>query len=88
MLYEEGIHKSKTIILDAAHTKAMYSQKSVKRRIIRAAKLLRKEVYSIDESIKEVFQKKVANGILADVIEYCKKSSHTISILFFIFFMI
>lgn len=76
---EQGVLKSKTIILDATHTKAKYNQKSAREELLERAKLLRKEVYAIDESVKDKFPKKVTSGILEDVIEYCEKLSDVIS---------
>ncbi|BEP30326.1 IS1182 family transposase [Helicovermis profundi] len=76
---KEGVLKSKTIILDATHTKARYNQKSAREELLERAKLLRKEVYAIDESVKDKFPKKVTSGILEDVIEYCEKLSNAVS---------
>ena len=54
---EEGILKSKTVILDATHTKAKYNQKSAREELLERAKLLRKEVYGINETYKDKFPK-------------------------------
>jgi len=70
---EKKIIKSKSIIVDSTHTKARYNQKTPREVLIEQSKLLRKSVYSIDESIKTSFPSKVNNGLLEDEIEYCQK---------------
>lgn len=70
---ENNIIKSKSIIVDSTHTKSRYNQKTPREILIKYSKELRKAVYSIDESLKKSFPKKVDNGILEDEIEYCKK---------------
>ena len=70
---EKGIIKSKSIIVDATHTKARYNQKTPKEILMERSKRLRKSVYEIDEKIKEKFPAKTTTDVLADEIEYCKK---------------
>ncbi len=70
---EKGIIKSKSIIVDATHTKARYNQKSPKEILMDRSKKLRKSVYAIDENIKEKFPTKTTTNILEDEIEYCQK---------------
>jgi predicted DNA-binding transcriptional regulator len=70
---EKGIIKSKSIILDATHTKARYNQKTPKEILMEISKKLRKSVYEIDEKMKEKFPAKTTTDILVDEIEYCKK---------------
>lgn len=50
---EKGIIKSKTIIVDAIHTKAGYNQKSQREILQEQSKKLRKAVYEVDETAKE-----------------------------------
>ena len=69
---ENKIIKSKSIIVDATHSKSRYNQKTPREILMEYSKELRKAVYTIDESLKESFPKKVDNGILEDEIEYCK----------------
>jgi len=76
---EEGVLKSKTIIIDATHTKARYNQRSAKDVLLQRAKLLRKEIYGIDESYKDKFPKKATSGLLEDVIEYCQNLSDVVT---------
>lgn len=68
---EKGVIKSKTIIVDATHTKARYNSKSAYEVLQEQAKLLRKAVYSVDESKKKEFPSKVQNGLLEDTMAYC-----------------
>ncbi|MEX2461569.1 MAG: IS1182 family transposase [Paenibacillaceae bacterium] len=70
---EKGIIKSKSIIVDATHTKARYNQKSPKEILMDRSKKLRKAVYKIDESMKNKFPKKTTTDVLEDEIEYCTK---------------
>ena len=70
---EKGIIKSKSIIVDATHTKARYNQKSPKEILMDRSKKLRKAVYKIDESMKTKFPSKTTTDVLEDEIGYCKK---------------
>ena len=76
---KEGVLKSRTLILDATHTKAKYNQKSAREELLERAKLLRKDIYVIDETLKVKMPKKVTSGILEDVIEYCNKLSKIVT---------
>src|SRR3954469_11625702 len=50
--------QSKSIIVDATHTKARYNQKSPKEFLMEKSKVLRKAVYQMDEKMKERFPPK------------------------------
>lgn len=76
---EKGVLKSKTIIVDATHSKARYNQKTPREELLQRAKLLRKEVYGFDESYKDKFPKKVSGGLLEETIEYCQDLLNIIS---------
>jgi hypothetical protein len=52
---EKNMIKSKSIIIDATHTKARYNQKSPKEILMDRSKKLRKSVYEIDENTKKIF---------------------------------
>lgn len=67
---EKGIIKSKSIIVDATHTKARYNQKSPKEILMDRSKKLRKSVYEIDGNMKGKFPSKTTTDVLADEIEY------------------
>jgi hypothetical protein len=68
---EKGIIKSKTIILDATHTKARYNQMSPKEFLQEKSKNVRKAVYQIDESMKEKFPSKTTSNEITDELNYC-----------------
>ena len=70
---EKGIIKSKSIIVDATHTKARYNQKSAKEILMDRSKKLRKSVFEFDETMKEKFPSKTTTDVLEDEIEYCQK---------------
>ena len=70
---EQGVIKSKSIIVDSTHTKARYNQKSPRENLVEHSKRLRKAVYAIDEKMREHFPPKVNNGLLEDELEYCQK---------------
>jgi predicted DNA-binding transcriptional regulator len=70
---EKGIIKSKSIIVDATHTKARYNQKSPREILQERSKNLRKSIYEIDETMKEKFPCKNSEDSLQKEIEYCNK---------------
>jgi len=70
---EKGIIKSKSIIVDATHTKARYNQKTPKEILMDRSRKLRKSVYEINENMKEKFPSKTTTDVLEDEIEYCQK---------------
>lgn len=70
---EKEIIKSKSIIVDATHTKSRYNQKSPKEILIDQSKKLRKAIYDIDESMKEKFPSKSTTNDLMGEIDYCQK---------------
>lgn len=84
---EKDLIKSKTIIVDATHTKARYNQKSPKEFLMEKSKNVRKAVYRIDESMKEKFPAKTTTNEVKDELVYCEevisvieKESHLVSI--------
>ncbi len=70
---DKNLIQSKSIIVDATHTKARFNQKSPKEFLMEKSKLLRKAVYRIDEGMKEKFPAKTTTNDLADEIKYCQK---------------
>lgn len=82
---EKGIIKSKSIIVDATHTQARYTQKKPCEILREKSKLLRKAVYQIDETMKDIFPQKNKEDDLVKEIDYCKalitkiKENETIS---------
>lgn len=68
----KGVLISKTLIVDATHTKSRYNQKSAQEVLLERAKSLRKEIYTINSEMKEKFPQKVTSDKLEEIIEYCK----------------
>lgn len=75
---EKDLIKSKTIIVDATHTKARYNQKSPKEFLMEKSKNVRKAVYQIDESMKEKFPAKTTSNEVQDELAYCEEVISTI----------
>ena len=69
---EKDVIKSRTIIVDATHTKARYNQKSAREVLNERAKNLRKSLYNVNPDIKGSLPSKVTNGLLEDTLEYCQ----------------
>ncbi len=70
---EKEVIKSKSIIVDATHTKARYNQKSAKEFLQEKSKVVRKIVYQTDESLKEKFPPKNTSNEITDELEYCRE---------------
>lgn len=69
---------SKTIIVDATHTKSRYNQKAPIEFLMEKSKNVRKSVYKIDESMKEKFPAKTTSNEVKDELAYCEKVILTI----------
>lgn len=70
---EKGIIKSKSIIVDATHTKSKYNQKSPREILLERSKKLRKSIYEVNENMKEKFPTKNTVDELENEIDYCKR---------------
>jgi hypothetical protein len=70
---EKEIIKSKSIIVDATHTKARYNQMTPKEILMERSKKLRKVIYQVDETMKEKFPAKTKTDVLEDEIAYSQK---------------
>lgn len=70
---EKEIIKSRSIIVDATHTKSRFNQQSPKEILMEKSKLLRKAVYQIDENMKDKFPPKTTTNELVDELNYCQK---------------
>ncbi len=70
---EKEIIKSKSIIVDATHTKSRYNQMTPSEILMDRSKKLRKAIYQIDESMKNKFPLKNTNDVLEDEIAYCQE---------------
>ena len=70
---EKGVITSKTIIVDATHTKARYNQKTPKEFLQEKAKNVRKAVYPFDEQMKDKFPEKPTSNDVLEELEYCRQ---------------
>lgn len=70
---DKGIIKSKSIIVDATHTKARYNQKTPCQELQERSKKLRRTVYEVDETIKEKFPIKNTEDSLEKEVAYCEE---------------
>lgn len=68
---EKKIIKSKSIIVDATHTKSRYNQKTPGQALQEQSKKLRRAVYEIAETIKDMFADKNTEDSLEKEPEYC-----------------
>ncbi|WP_025692901.1 IS1182 family transposase [Paenibacillus zanthoxyli] len=70
---EKGVIRSTSIIVDATHTKARYTQKTPQEVLRERSKMLRKAIYTLDESMKNVFPCKPVTNVIPDEIRYCEQ---------------
>ncbi|MDT3429109.1 transposase [Paenibacillus forsythiae] len=70
---EKGVIRSKSIIVDATHTKARYTQKTPQEVLRERSKKLRKVIYTLDESMKSLFPSKPVTEGIQDEIRYCEQ---------------
>jgi len=70
---DKGIIKSKSIIVDATHTKSRSNPLSPLEVLKERAKLLRKMAYSVDEDIKDKLPQKNTADDLEQELNYCSK---------------
>lgn len=75
---EQGIVKSKSIIVDATHTKSRYNNQTPQAALQEQSKKLRKAIYEIGDSVKEKFPEKNTENSLEREIDYCKKLIETV----------
>lgn len=68
---EKKTIKSKSIIVDATHTKSRYNQKTPRQALQEQSKKLRRAVYEVDETIKDMFPDKNTEDSLEKELEYC-----------------
>ncbi|MFB5270040.1 transposase, partial [Paenibacillus enshidis] len=65
--------RSKSVIVDATHTKARYMQKTPQEVLQERSKKLRKAMYTLDESMKNKFPSKPVTKDIQDEIRYCEQ---------------
>ncbi len=70
---EKGIIKSKSIIVDATHTKSRSNPLSPMEVLRERSKLLRKMVYSVDENLKDQLPEKNLDDNIEHELSYCQK---------------
>lgn len=70
---EKEIIKSKSIIVDATHTKARYNQMKPKEILMERSKNLRKSIYKVNDGMKDKFPVKPKNDVLEDEIAYSQE---------------
>src|SRR5215510_154893 len=70
---QNGIIKSKNIIVDSTHTQSRFHNRRPHEILQEEAKRLRKEVYQVDETMKEKFPTKIQGDNIEEHIEYCRK---------------
>ena len=70
---DKGIINSKSIIVDATHTKSRYNQKTPRQALQDQSKKLRCTIYEIDETMKDKFPNKNTEDSLEKELEYCKQ---------------
>ncbi|EMK3032337.1 IS1182 family transposase [Mangrovibacillus sp. Mu-81] len=75
---EKGVIKSKSVIMDATHTKSRYNQTSPEEVLRNRSKKVRKMVYSIDETMKEKFPAKPTENTIEAELDYTQKLVETI----------
>lgn len=71
----KGVIKKKNIgIVDSTHTISMYGHVTPREKMIEVSKKLRKNLYQLDEKIKDKMpKKKESSGLIEDEIEYCNE---------------
>jgi len=69
----KDVIRSTSIIVDATHTKARYTQKTPQEVLRERSKKLRKAIYALDESMKDAFPSKPVTDVIEDEIKYCQQ---------------
>lgn len=75
---EKGIIESKSIIVDATHTKSRYNSHSIREVLQEHSKNLRKTIYGIDEKTKALMPPKNQEDSIEKEVEYCTKLIETV----------
>jgi len=70
---DQGIIKSKNIIVDSTHTTSRFHNRKPHEVLQEQAKTLRKAVYQVDEGMREEFPSKIQGDKIEEHIEYCLK---------------
>ena len=75
---DKGIIESKSIIVDATHTKSRYNSHPIREVLQEHARRLRKEVYSVDGKTKNMMPAKNEEDSIEKEVEYCERLLKTI----------
>ena len=75
---DKGIIESKSIIIDATHTKSRYNSHPIREVLQEHARRLRKEVYSVDKKTKNMMPAKNEEDSIEKEVEYCERLLKTI----------
>ena len=75
---EQGVMKSKIVIVDSTHTRSRYQPKSPNEYLQEKSKLLRKSAYQLDEKMVGKFPEKPATNDLEDELTYCQEVLETV----------
>ena len=75
---EKGIIESKSIIVDATHTKSRYNHHSIREVLQEHSKQLRKTLYGIDEKTKNMMPAKNTEDSIEKEVEYCETLIKTV----------
>ena len=70
---DKGIIESKSIIVDATHTKSRYNSHPIREVLLEQSKKLRKAVYDADEKTKKMMPEKNTEDSVEKEVEYCTK---------------
>lgn len=70
---EKNIIQSKAIIVDATHTKSKYNQLTPQEILRNRSKKVRKEIYSVDETMKDKFPRKSQSDTMEDELAYTQE---------------
>ena len=70
---DKGIIRTKSTVVDAAHTKSRYDQKTPRQALQEQSKKLRRTIYELDETMKDKFPNKNTEDSLEKELEYCKQ---------------
>ena len=70
---EKNIITSKTLIVDATHTRSRYNQKSAKEFLQEKSKEVRKAVYQLDKTMIDQFPEKPITSDIDEELHYCRQ---------------
>lgn len=75
---DKGLIQSRSIIVDATHTKSRYTRHSIREVLQEQSKRLRKAVYNLDEKTKDQMPCKNTEDNIEKEITYCERLIHIV----------